>query len=240
MRILAEHDGPALTYGMHHPADLSATVVEHHVNEQVFLLTVGDESAAVRTRVVGETHVQNCLAAATIAKVYGVSLGAIVKGIEQVTVVPGVMHRFDAGLGVSVFVDRGETPIAKGGALSAARDTTSGKVIAVVDNACSVTDALADLTVSTHQLVDERVITDAVARVLAALQITSDMQLRVITEKLAGIAQAILAANEGDVVVACGLTTTQPQDRRVSVSTSNEHIIQSLMHELTNKQRNAA
>lgn len=240
MRLLAEYNGPAITFGMHHPADVSATIVESHVNEQTFLLTIGDQSAAVRTKVVGETHVQNCLAAAAIAKVYGVSLTDIARGIEQVTVVPGVMHRFDAGLGVSVFLDRGQTPVAKGGALSAARNVTGGSVIAVVDRECSVTDALADRAVATHGLANEEVITDAVTRVLAAFEITDHKTLRTIAEKLSGIAKAIVAANQGDVVVVCGLNTIKPIKCRASANVNDEQIIQSLMHELASQQRNAA
>ena len=240
MRLFAEHDGPVLTFGMHHPADVSGSIVEQHVNEQVFMLTIGDQSAAVRTRVVGETHVQNCLAAAAIAKVYGVSLLDIVRGIEQVTVVPGVMHRFDAGLGVSVFVDRGENPIAKGSALSAARAVTAGKVHAVVDRRCSVTDALADCTIETTGVASDQVICDAVAKVLAALEITKPKQLRTITEKLTGIARAIATSSEGDVVVVGGLQGPQPLQRRASVSVSEEEIIQSLMHEIAAARREAA
>ncbi len=240
MRILAEYDGPALTFGMHHPADISAIVLEQHVNEQVFLITIGDESAAVRTKMVGETHVQNCLAAAAIAKIYGVSLVDIARGIEQVAVVPGVMHRFDAGLGVSVFVDRGHSPVAKGSALSAAREVTSGKVIAVVDGRCSVTDALADRTVATCGRVDDEVITDAVASVLAALDLSDDGQLRIVTERLSGIARAILTADQGDVVIACGLDATDPTTRRAAASVTDEQIIHTLMYELAQQQRDAA
>lgn len=240
MRILAEYDGPALTFGLHHPADVSAMVVERHVNEQLFLLTIGDQSAAVRSKVVGETHIQNCLAAAAIATVYGVSLVDIARGIEQVSTVPGVMHRFDAGLGVSVFVDRGATPIAKGSALAAARDVALGSVIAVVDQACSVTDALADRTIATQGLADQKLITDAVVKVLAAFEITDSNQLRAIAEKLTGIATAILAAEEGDVIVVCGLASPVPLPKRASTSVSDAQIVQSLMHELAAEKRHAA
>ncbi|MCO6044231.1 Mur ligase family protein [Aeoliella sp. ICT_H6.2] len=240
MRVLSEFDGPALTFGLHSPADITASIVEKYTNEQVVLLTIGDESAAVRTKVIGETHVANCLAAAAIAKVYGVSLREIAQGIERVTVVPGVMHRFDAGLGVSVFLDRGNTPIARGAALTTARGVATEKVIAVVDHSCSVTEALADKTVATHGLANEHVVTDAVAKVLAALQVSDTKQLRTITEKLTGIALAILSANEGDVVVVSGLDSSTARQRRASVSISEAQMIQSLMYELAAQQKKAA
>ncbi|WP_425400212.1 Mur ligase family protein [Aeoliella sp.] len=240
MRVLAEYDGPALTFGLSDTADITATIAEQHTNEQMFLLTAGDETAAVRSKVIGETHVANCLAAAAIAKVYGVSLSDIARGIERVTVVPGVMHRFDAGLGVSVFLDRGTTPIARGAALSTARSVAAEKVIAVVDHACSVTEKLADKTIDTHGLANEEVVTEAVAKVLAALEVSDNKQLRTITEKLTGIALAVMSASEGDVVVVCGLDSRTARQRRVSVSMSEEQLIQNLMYELAAQQKKAA
>lgn len=240
MRILSEYDGPALTFGVHQPADISAEMVEQNAGEQTFLLTIGDESAAIRTKVIGEAHIQNCLAAAAIAKVYGVSLRDIVRGIDRVTVVPGVMHRFDAGLGIPVFLDRGQSAIAKGAALSAARGVADGQVIAVVNQECSVTEALADRTIATQGLADEEVVTDAVARVLAALEVTNNKQLRTITEKLTGIALAILAAKSGDVVMVSGLQSSEFSERRASVSVDESAMIQTLMYELAASQKKAA
>lgn len=240
MRVLAEYDGPVLTFGLNHPAEITGLMLEQHTNEQTFLLTIGDESAAVRTKIIGESHVANCLAAAAIAKVYGVSLTDIARGIERVTVVPGVMHRFDAGLGVPVFVDRGATPIARGAALTAARNVATGRVIAVVGQNCSVTEALADHAVTTGGLADDEVITDAVAKVLAALEVTHTEHLRTITEKLTGIALAIMAAKEGDVVLVSGLDSTTPRQRHASVSVSESQLIQALMVELAAEQKKAA
>lgn len=240
MRLLAEHDGPAMTFGIHHPADVTGMMLECYVNEQVFLLTIGDETASVRTKVVGEAHMANCLAAAAIAKVYGVSLAHIAKGIEQVTVVPGVMHRFDAGLGVSVFVDRGRTAVAKGAALSAAQNIATGNVLAVVDTDCPVTEKLADRTIATQGLAREDVITDSVAQVLAAMEVSHPRQLQIVAEKLTGIVLAIAAAEEGDVVVVSGLESLMPRERRAARSQSEASLLQALMYELAAAQKKAA
>lgn len=240
MRILAEYDGPALTYGIHHPAEVTGMLVERHVNEQVFLLTVGDETASVRTKVVGDSHLTNCLAAAAIAKVYGISLQHIAAGIEQVTVVPGVMQRFDAGLGTSVFVDRGTSSVAKGAALEAAQSVATGKVLAVVDRECSVTAKLADRTIATRGLANEDVISEAVARVLAAMEVRCPRQLRTIADKLTGVALALAAADAGDVVVLCGLDSLMPRERRASVSLSEANLLKTLMYELAAAEKKAA
>lgn len=232
MRILAEYDGPCLTFGMHHPAEITGEIIEQHVNEQVFMLSDGDETACVRTRVVGESHVQNCLAAAAIAKVYGIALQDIARGLQQVTVVPGVMHRFDAGLGISVFADRGSSSVAKSNALVAAKQLTQGQTIAVVDQSCSVTDAIACRTIETRGLAGEAVVTAAVAKVLAALEVTDTERLKVITNKLTGVALAILAAEPGDVVIACGLFANPTSRRRVAAGINEKALLQNLMYEL--------
>ncbi|QDU57949.1 Mur ligase family protein [Aeoliella mucimassa] len=240
MRVLAEYDGPALTFGLSDAADITALVTEQYVNEQTFVLICGDESAAVRAKVVGETHVQNCLAAAAIAKVYGISLTDIVRGIERVTVIPGVMHRFDAGLGVSVFVDRGNSAIARSSALKNVREVTTGDMYVVVDHQCVVTDTLADRTIATSCLQDCRVVTNAVARVLAALEVTNDEHLRTIVQKLGGVAQALLLAEEGDTVVVSGWGTLVPNGRRATTAVTEEQLLQSLMYEIASEWKRAA
>ena len=240
MRLLSDYDGPVLTYGLADTADITALPTEQYVNEQTFILICGDETAAVRTKLIGEAHVQNCLAAAAIAKVYGVSLTDIVRGIERVTVIPGVMHRFDAGMGVSVFVDRGASAIARSQTLSSVRDVTGGKVIAVVDNECGVSQALADRTITTSHLQDQRVVTNAVARVLAAFEVTSTKHLQTITQKLAGVAQALMSAEEGDTIVVSGWGTQIPLQRRATMAMSEDQLLQSLMYEIANELKRAA
>ena len=240
MRLMAEHEGPTLTYGVHHPADITGMLVERHVNEQTFLLTIGDETAAVRTKVVGEMHMANCLAAAAIAKVYGVSLTHIVAGIEKVHIVPGVMHRFDAGLGVSVFVDRGQGAVARSAALAAARSVAHGDVLAVVDSDCMVTAKLADRTIATRGLANEYIVSEPVARVLAAMEVSCPRQLRTIAEKLTGIALALAGAKEGDVVVLCGLECLAPRERRAAQGLSDAKLIETLLYEMAAELKKAA
>jgi len=235
MRILSEHEGPTLTFGMNYPADVSATVVDRQTNEQMFFLTIDDDTAAVVTSIVGEAHVQNCLAAASIARVYGVPLRDIALGIEQVKQIPGVMHRFDTGLGVPLYFDRGRSPVAKSGALSAARALTEGQVIAVVDQACSVSGSLADHVISTCGFSKDAVITQAVAKVLAVLEVTDEGVLRTIAAKLSGIAAAVLRAQKGDIVVVCGLGSVSPQENWAAQNVQVPYLVKDLLKELADR-----
>jgi UDP-N-acetylmuramoyl-L-alanyl-D-glutamate--2,6-diaminopimelate ligase len=56
VKVLSGLSNPALTYGMRLPAEISATIVEQHVNEQMFVLSAGDDSVGVRTAIVGRCH----------------------------------------------------------------------------------------------------------------------------------------------------------------------------------------
>ena len=131
VEMLSELDRPALTFGLKKPAEITAEIIEQHVNEQTFVLSAGDESVGVRTAIVGDHHVYNCLAAAAMAS--------------------GLRHRADddrprAGSGRSAAGPDGTRHVRPGlcrvgrrgrlarhvaGCLRAARQVTSGRVICV-------------------------------------------------------------------------------------------------------------
>jgi len=123
--------GPALTYGMHSEAEVTATVIERHRSEQTFLLTAGADTAPVRTAIIGDHHVANCLAAATVGLVYGINLDTIVRGIERITTMPGRLERIECGQPFSAFVDYAHTPDALEQVLKTLRQVCSGRLICV-------------------------------------------------------------------------------------------------------------
>jgi UDP-N-acetylmuramoyl-L-alanyl-D-glutamate--2,6-diaminopimelate ligase len=131
MQILAELDRPALTFGMRQPAEITAEVIEQHINEQIFMLTAGDESVGVRTEIIGDHHIYNCLAAAATSLAYGIELVSIARGLEAVPRLPGRMERVMCGQDFAVFVDAARSPDALRACLKAARAVTSGRVICV-------------------------------------------------------------------------------------------------------------
>jgi UDP-N-acetylmuramoyl-L-alanyl-D-glutamate--2,6-diaminopimelate ligase len=131
MDLLAELDRPALTFGMRQPAEVTAEVIEQQINEQVFILTAGDESAGVRTEIIGDHHVYNCLAAAATCLAYGVELPMIARGLESLRQLPGRMERVMGGQEFAVFVDAAQSPDALRACLRAARSVTTGRLICV-------------------------------------------------------------------------------------------------------------
>ncbi len=131
VEMLDRLECPALTYGMKGSSEISAQVIEQHVNEQLFLVSAGDDTVGMRTEIVGDHHIYSCLAAATTALAFGVELTTIARGLESVDYLPGRMERVKCGQGFSVLVDSADTPEALRNCLRAARKTTRGRVICV-------------------------------------------------------------------------------------------------------------
>ncbi|MCH7729575.1 MAG: UDP-N-acetylmuramoyl-L-alanyl-D-glutamate--2,6-diaminopimelate ligase, partial [Planctomycetes bacterium] len=118
-------------FGVHAEADVTATVIECCGSEQTFLLAAGNETVAVRTRMIGNHHVSNCLAAAAAALVLGVDLQAIARGLESLERIPGRLEPVDCGQSFGVFVDSAHTPDSLAVSLKALRQVTSGRLICV-------------------------------------------------------------------------------------------------------------
>ena len=95
------------------------------------MLSAGSETVPVRTRMIGDHHIANCLVAAAVGLVYGIDLADIARGIEQVEQVPGRMERLECGQPFGVFVDYAHTPDALEHSLSALREVTEGRLICV-------------------------------------------------------------------------------------------------------------
>ena len=122
-------DTPVLTVGIREPAEIFATPVEQCTSEQLFLLTAGTETVPVRTQMIGEHHIYNCLTAAAVGLAYDIELTTVVRGLESVGHVPGRLERIECGQPFGVFVDFAHTPDALAGVVKTLRQVTSGRVI---------------------------------------------------------------------------------------------------------------
>ncbi len=131
VKILDELIRPVLTYGLQKPSEINAQIVEQYINEQTFILSASDDSVGVRTEIVGDHHVYNCLAAATTALAYGVELTTIARGLEAVDRLPGRMERVMGGQDFAVVVDAANSPEALRNCLRAARKGTNNRLICV-------------------------------------------------------------------------------------------------------------
>ena len=111
--------------------DVTATLVDRTISEQTFLLSAGSETLPVRTRMIGDHHISNCLVAAAVGLVLGIDLTNIVRGLEKASGVPGRMERIECGQSFGVFVDYAHTADALTAVLDSLREVTTGRLITV-------------------------------------------------------------------------------------------------------------
>jgi len=123
--------GGLLTIGMDRAADITAHLVERYKSEQTFMLCAGEMTIPVRTAIIGDHHIYNCLMAAAIGLAEGIDLPTIVRGIEAVDRVAGRLERIECGQSFGVFVDFAHTADALQVSLSTLREVTPGKIICV-------------------------------------------------------------------------------------------------------------
>jgi len=123
--------GGVLTIAMRSGADLTATLVERYKSEQSFLLTAGNVTLPVRTAMIGDHHIYNCLMAAAVGLAEGIDLTMIVAGLEAIDYVPGRLERIECGQPFGAFVDFAHTPDALTVSLETVREVTAGRVICV-------------------------------------------------------------------------------------------------------------
>ena len=112
-------------------ADITAGKIEMGIWGSKFKLTVHGESVSVRTGLIGEHNISNCLAGAGLAFAAGRSLEEIAAGIGALKVVPGRLERVGEDASVTVLVDYAHTDDALDHALSTVRRLTTGRVIVV-------------------------------------------------------------------------------------------------------------
>jgi UDP-N-acetylmuramoyl-L-alanyl-D-glutamate--2,6-diaminopimelate ligase len=168
---------------------------------------------------VGSYNVWNCLAAVALAVgVMGLEPQAVQAGLVAYAGVPGRMEHIDLGQDFTVFVDFAHTPNALRRALEAARQLSSGRVIAVFGSAglrdrlkrrmmAETSAELADLTVLTAE--DPR--SESLEAILAEMAIGAESRGGVegqtfwrIPDRRDALRFAVRLARPGDLVIACG------------------------------------
>jgi UDP-N-acetylmuramoyl-L-alanyl-D-glutamate--2,6-diaminopimelate ligase len=206
IKWLTHVDGPVLTFGTKGQAEVSACPLEQYSNEQVFMLSAGSQSAAVRTTMVGQHHISNCLAAAAIALSYGIDLQVIAAGIEAVEKLPGRMERVDCGQGFPVYVDAADTAESLRASLRTARQLSTRRVVCVLGDpghatfseqvaVAHVVGRLADIAIVARPFPEEEnSVGDSERRAC----------VEVVADRAEAIACAVGLAQPGDVVVIAG------------------------------------
>jgi UDP-N-acetylmuramoyl-L-alanyl-D-glutamate--2,6-diaminopimelate ligase len=198
--------GPVLTYGLGTQAEISGSIIEQNSGEQLFVISAGSESVAVRTTIVGEHHVTNCLGAAATALSYGIDLSTIARGIEKVDWLPGRMERVDCGQGFPVFVDVAHTPDALRASLRTARQLSRGRVICVLDEqSCCTPQESKQVHHIVQHMADLAIVVQDPMDAVPSENYEEDIGLlQVACDRSEAIAYAVGLAEAGDVVVITG------------------------------------
>ncbi len=122
---------PMLTVSLKSGAEITASVIERHRSEQTFLLEAGRDAVAVRTQIIGDPHIYNCLSAAAVGLMMGLDLATIASGLESVCCVPGCLERVECGQDFGVFIDDGQTAESLAQSIRTLRTVTDGRLICV-------------------------------------------------------------------------------------------------------------
>ncbi len=129
--LLPDLTCPVMTVGQRQAAEVSARVLERYASEQTFLLRAGNESIPVRTQMIGDAHVANCLSATAVGLVMGLDLPTIVRGLEAVRRIPSRLDFISCGQDFGVYVDCADTPDRLAACLQTMRQVTPGRVLCV-------------------------------------------------------------------------------------------------------------
>jgi UDP-N-acetylmuramoyl-L-alanyl-D-glutamate--2,6-diaminopimelate ligase len=206
-------------YGLNSKADIQAKDIKYDPSGVDFTILCKEIPVSVKSTLVGAFNVSNILAAFTTA-VFGlrISTEIAVKGIGNLTCVPGRMERIDLGQNFTAIVDFAHTPNALKSALQTARQITDGRLIVVFGSAglrdrqkrrmmAEVASDLANMAILTAE--DPRTesledILEDMAKGAVARGGIEQKTFRRIPDRGNAIRFAVQMAEPGDLVIACG------------------------------------
>ncbi|MGL4941984.1 MAG: Mur ligase family protein [Thermoguttaceae bacterium] len=208
---LVEH--PTLTVSLKNEADLCAELVERHRSEQTFVVTAGCDAVPVRTAMIGDPHITNCLLAIGLGIAMGNDLKTSVRGLERVDSVPGRLERLECGQPFGVFVDCAATPERLATSLRTLREVTRGRLLCVMSVHDVSSHDAATFGRAVGLLVDDAILTvdpqqtaqppeavkSHVAEIVTAFDDGLDHQ--VFTDRATAIASALSTMSPDDVVL---------------------------------------
>lgn len=208
---------PVITTGMREEAEVMAEVVERHPSEQTFLLTAGSDTVPVRTRMIGDHHVANCLSAAAVGLVLGLDVTQIARGLESVERVPGRLERIECGQPFGVFIDCADNADRLAVCLNSLRRAARGRLYCVLGcDSRQAPEELAILGRVVERGADLAVLTDGCEPTAQPLQRVHDVldgydrpaRAHVIPSRDQAIRWALQQAQPGDNVLIAGSPRT--------------------------------
>ena len=210
--LLPKLNGPALTVSLREDAEITATLLERCRSEQTFLISAGTDTIPVRTPIIGDAHITNCLLAAAIGLTYGLDLPTIARGLESVKKIPGRLERIECGQPFGVFVDESATADRLANALLTLREVTQGRLICVASigegtaakrhDFSKAAEGIADVVVATGESSRDMESGNAASRAIHG--ISSSENFHVVRDRELAIRWALNDARPGDCVLITG------------------------------------
>lgn len=214
-QIIKDIKVPYLRYGICTNADLYARDIEISEDGVTFRMCLSDGAEMpVHLKMTGIFNVYNALTAAAAALSLGIGMPDIVKGLESVRAVPGRAEMLDTHTPYKVLLDYSHSPEALENILTAVRDFTRGRVIALFG--CGgdrdhgkrpmmgeIGGRLADFCILTSDNPRNEDPFDILASIEEGIRRT-DGQYTVIENRREAIRHALRMAREGDLVVLAG------------------------------------
>ncbi len=124
-----------IVYGLEFGSDVIGGELKSGPDGISFTAQIGEEKIQIISPLVGVYNVSNCLAAISATLGLSIAKTFIQKGIAAMGGIPGRMEVIDLGQDFMAIVDFAHTPNALMRALQAARQMTSGRVIAIFGSA---------------------------------------------------------------------------------------------------------
>ncbi|MEW6358235.1 MAG: UDP-N-acetylmuramoyl-L-alanyl-D-glutamate--2,6-diaminopimelate ligase [Planctomycetota bacterium] len=212
-RLASVTKAKIIRYGMKNPADITADIRRISTEGVVLDLGAPDGIVRIESSLLGVHNVYNILAAAGAACAIGVKLPFIKVGVEALPHVPGRLEPVLCGQKFTLLVDYAHTPDALESVLRTVRQLTDKRVIVVFG--CGgdrdrtkrpimgrAAEQMADLcwvTSDNPRTEDPRAIIEGI---LSGMQRRESHHVQ--PDRAAAIAEAVAAAQEGDVVLIAG------------------------------------
>lgn len=118
----------SVSYGLDNPADTFAVDLNERIDGTSFVINLFDEIYDIELAMPAIHNVYNALAAATCAKILGVSIDVIAGGLANLKGVSGRLERVASYNGGQIFVDFAHTPDGLEKSLSSLKKLCEGKL----------------------------------------------------------------------------------------------------------------
>jgi UDP-N-acetylmuramoyl-L-alanyl-D-glutamate--2,6-diaminopimelate ligase len=210
---------PVITFGQQADAELRYSILTRTHRSQRLQMALAQGDIEARIRLIGDHNASNCMAAASLAEQLGISLAAIVQGLEATREVPGRLERIDEGQPFQVFVDYAHTPDALCHCLTTVRAFTHGDLICVFGAGGDRDQEKRPVMAQAAAAADRVFLTSDNPRSESPAQIIDEIlegfstrrHVDVDTDRRAAIRQALQVAQPGDTVVLAGKGHEQSQ-----------------------------